>query len=139
MTDTVGDLMTPNPISLSPNATVTEAAKRMRDAGVGALLVERDGTLCGIMTDRDIAMRVVAGDRVPAHTRLGDVCSPNLATLSPGDRIGHAVALMRKKGIRRIPVTEGGKPVGVLSLGDLAQKLDPKSALAGISSAPANT
>lgn len=139
MSKTVRDLMTPNPIALPPEATVTEAAKQMRDAAVGSLLVQRNGSLCGILTDRDIAMRVVAQDRSPSRTPLADVCSPNLATLSPDDRIGHAVALMRKKGIRRIPVTQDGAVVGVLSLGDLARGLDPQSALAGISAAPSNS
>jgi CBS domain-containing protein len=134
----VRDVMTPNPIRLPPDASVSEAAKMMRDAGVGAIVVEGGGSIHGLLTDRDIAIRVIAEDHDPAQTPVEKVCSKALTTLSPNDDSDHAVKLMRAKAIRRIPIVENGHTVGILSLGDLAQQRDPTSALGGISSAPPN-
>lgn len=134
----VGDVMSKDPITVSAQATVIEAARHMRDSNVGAVLVEDNGKLCGIVTDRDLAVRVIATGRSPEKTKAGEVCSSELAMLTPDDDADNAVNLMRKKGIRRIPVHEAGKPVGILSLGDLAQDRDPKSALGGISAAAPN-
>jgi CBS domain-containing protein len=100
--------------------------------------VEKNGALCGIVTDRDIVVRCVAEGGDCDEMTLASICSPHLATLSPNDQIGNAIELMRKKAIRRIPVVEDGKAVGILSLGDLALERDPKSALGGISAAAAN-
>ena len=90
------------------------------------------------MTDRDVVIRVIAEGRDPATTKVADVCSTDVATVSPETPIATALGLMRDKAIRRIPVVEDGQPVGIVSLGDLAERQDPKSALADISSAPPN-
>jgi len=135
---TVRDAMTPDPRTVDAGATVTEAAKEMGDGDVGSILVTEAGTLSGIVTDRDIVVRAVAEGRDPDETRVGDVCTADPQTLSPDDDLGDAVGHVKASNVRRLPVVEDGKPVGILSLGDLAERLDPESALADISAAPAN-
>lgn len=134
----IQDVMTPNPIVCPATASLTDAARAMRDEDIGDVLVERDGTVCGIVTDRDIVVRSVADGMAPSEVRLGDICQDGLVSLAPGDDIEHAVELMRDKALRRLPVCEGGKAVGIVSLGDLAMRNDPRSALADISSEPPN-
>ena len=111
----------------------------MEKSHIGDVIVlDESSEVCGIVTDRDIALRVVAQGRDPAGTKLGEVCSRDLESLTPDDTVGDAVRLMTEKAIRRLPVTEGGKPVGIVSLGDLAATEDPESGLADISEAPPN-
>lgn len=133
------DLMTPHPVTLPSTATVGDAAAQMAQQDIGdVVVVDSDsGTVCGVVTDRDIVVRAVAKAMDPATTKLGDICTKDLITLSPDDAVEDAVSLMRTHSVRRIPVTEGGKAVGVVSLGDLALDRDPESALADISRAPA--
>lgn len=139
MAKTVREVMTPSPMSLPATASLIEAARTMRDKDVGAVLVTKDGTeLCGIVTDRDIVIRALAAGHDPEKTTLSTICSQELAELSPDASVHEAVNLMRDKAIRRIPVTEHGKPVGILSIGDLAVEEDPGSALGEISAKPPN-
>jgi CBS domain-containing protein len=138
MAQKIRDVMTSNPTVLSTSTPISEAAGAMRDRGIGSVIVRDDGSICGIVTDRDIAVRAVAESRDPKATKLGDICSRELTTLSPDDSIDKAVDLMRQKSIRRLPVVEGKQPVGIVSLGDLAMERDPKSALGDISAAPPN-
>jgi CBS domain-containing protein len=137
----VEDVMTRSPIALFESATVQEAALAMREADVGDVLVVRDddGVVCGILTDRDIVVRLVADGCDPAMTCVGEICSAHVAKIRPDEPIEQAVELMRDKAVRRLPVVASGRAVGVLSLGDLACCRDPRSALAEISMAPANT
>ena len=130
---TVGDVMTADPHCVDASATLAEAAQVMRDRDVGSVIVTEAGTATAIVTDRDIAVRAVADGRDPNETRVGDVSSGELATLSPDEEVGDAVRKMTDKDIRRLPVVEDGKPVGIVSLGDLAREQDPDSALADIS------
>ncbi len=139
MAETIREIMTNNPTTLSPDDKVIRAAEIMRDENVGAVLLKKKGKICGIVTDRDIAVRVVAEGKSAKAASLNSICSEQLATLSPDDKIDHAIELMRKKGIRRIPIADKGKPVGILSLGDLAICRDPASALGRISAASPNT
>ena len=136
--ETVQDVMTPDPITLPETAVIVDAARKMREVGIGDVVVLHGETVCGIVTDRDIVVRGVAEERDPRSTTLGEICSRELRTLSPNDQIGMAVRLMREHAIRRLPVVEGGRPVGILSLGDLAIGHDPESALADVSAAPPN-
>ncbi len=135
---TVRDAMTPDPRCVDASAAVTEAAKEMRDADVGAILVTESDSLSGIVTDRDIVLRSVAEGKDPTQVTAGDVSTSDPETLSPDDDLADAVRRVKQSNIRRLPVVEDGKPVGILSLGDLAQNLDPESVLADISAAPAN-
>jgi CBS domain-containing protein len=135
----VRDVMTPNPITVTESATVHEAALVMREADVGDVLVVRDGDVCGIVTDRDIVVRLVADAGDPTTTIVGEICSAQLTEVAPDDLVEHAIALMRSYAIRRLPVVGDSGPVGIVSLGDLAAVREPSSALADISMAPANT
>jgi len=110
----------------------------MRDFDVGAVLVLDNGQVRGIVTDRDIVVRGIAGGNYPATVKLAEICSRELTTLSPTDSVEEAVALMRDKSIRRLPVVEHGHPVGIVSLGDLAIEKDRHSTLGNISAAPPN-
>jgi CBS domain-containing protein len=132
------EVMTPAPVALPADTPVTEAAKRMRDQGIGAVLVYDDTTLCGLVTDRDIVIRAIAEDRSPSATTLGAICSDHLVTVGPDEPTSAAVQLMREKAVRRIPVVEDGQAIGILSLGDLALERDERSALADVSAAPPN-
>jgi len=139
MPEIIRDVMTASPRTLDARATVQEAAQTMLEHDIGDVIVCDGENVCGIVTDRDIIVRAVAPGKDPAATKLGDICSKELATLSPDDSVDDAVRLMRDKAIRRIPVVEGGKPVGVVTIGDLAIDLDRQSALADISNAPPNS
>lgn len=131
--------MSSDPVCLPAGSTVAAAAAAMRDADIGNVIVQDDGQVCGIVTDRDIVVRVVADGRAPDTVKLGEICSQDLTVVSPNDDVDDAVALMRGRALRRLPVVDGGRPVGIVSLGDLAVERDPESALGGISAAPANT
>jgi CBS domain-containing protein len=137
MTQRVRDVMSPATVAVEPMTTVTRAARLMREENVGDVLVTYDCDLFGLLTDRDIVLRSVADGRDPDATTVGSVCTPPpVVTLAPEDSTEHAVDLMRRHAVRRLPVVEhGGVPVGVVSLGDLAGTEDPHSALADISRA----
>jgi len=138
MTHHVRDVMTPNPIAMPATATAAEAAKAMRDRDVGNIIVLDEHRICGIVTDRDIVVRGLGAGRNPMQTKLGDICSRELTTVSPTDDVSTAIALMRDKAIRRLPVVENNRPVGIVSLGDLAVQRDQHSVLGEISAAPPN-
>jgi CBS domain-containing protein len=135
---TIGDIMTSQPITLPASASVLEAACAMRDSNIGDVIVADNEQICGIITDRDVVVRVTAEGREPARTQLAEICSQDLTTVSPTDSIDHAVQLMRQRAIRRLPVVENGRAVGIVSIGDLALERDPTSALSDISAAPSN-
>jgi len=134
----VQDMMTPDPITLPETASLADAAQKMREAGIGDVVVLDDGAVCGIVTDRDIVVRGIAEGRDPRSTTLAEICSRELTTLSPDDQIGTAARLMREHAVRRLPVVKRGRPVGILTIGDLAVQQDPESALADVSAAPPN-
>jgi CBS domain-containing protein len=138
---TVREVMTANPVALGGDTALVAAARSMRDRDVGVIIVLRsDGdTVCGVVTDRDIAMRAVADGWDPRRTRLDDVCSHDLVTLRPDDPVERAVELMRQHAVRRLPVVDDSNhPLGIISLGDLAVERDPGSALGEISAAEPN-
>jgi CBS domain-containing protein len=136
----IQDVMTPSPQTLPESTVVREAAEAMRANDIGDVIVVNDGgELTGILTDRDIVVRVVAEGRDPRATRIGDIASRDLTAVGPDDPVERAVALMREKAIRRLPAVDRGKVVGIVSIGDLALQRDPGSALADISAAPPNT
>jgi CBS domain-containing protein len=135
---TVEEMMTPHPIALPQTASVFDAAQKMRDASIGNVVVLDGQKVCGIVTDRDIVVRAIATGREPRSTKLTDICSRELTTLSPEDSVETAVRLMRQHAVRRLPVVKGDRPVGILTLGDLAIEKDGESALADVSAAPPN-
>lgn len=135
----IREVMTAKPLVIETSSTVADAAKAMKGAEVGPVpVVSSDGTLCGIVTDRDIVLRVVAEGLDPSATQVGTIASQRVFTLSPDDSVDAAVKLMREQAIRRLPIVEKEKLVGIVALGDLAQQQDPKSVLADISAAPPN-
>jgi CBS domain-containing protein len=130
----VSEVMTAMPETVSPTTTLHEAAQRMRDADIGDVLVGKDGGgIQGIVTDRDIAIRAVAEGRDPSTTTVASVLSGDLQSVSPSDTIQVAAARMRSANVRRLPVMEAGRAVGIVSLGDLAIATDSGATLADIS------
>jgi CBS domain-containing protein len=134
----VREVMTENPVVLPKDASIVEAARLMRDHGIGDVIVVDGERAEGIVTDRDIVIRAVAEGTAPGEVRMQDVLSGELAAVTPDDPVERAIALMREKAIRRVPVVESGRPVGVVSIGDLAVQRDEDSALADISEEPPN-
>jgi CBS domain-containing protein len=139
MAQQIRELMTPNPVALPGTASVHEAARAMRDAQIGDMIVIENNQVCGMVTDRDLVVRILAETRDPATTTLADICSHSIVTVTPTESVEEAVRLMRTHAIRRLPVVDGGQAVGIVSLGDLAVERDPGSALGKISGAPPNT
>jgi len=133
MAQSIREVMTADPVTVPPTATVADAAKAMRDRDMGDVLVAEGGRISGIVTDRDIVVRAVADGRDPSSTPVTEVCSTDPITLSPTDSVGDAVRIMRDKAVRRVPVVEDGRPVGIVAIGDLAVAYDQDSALADIS------
>ena len=134
---TIDQVMTRDPKTLGVTATIEEAARLMRDEHIGDLVVtEGDGTTCGVVTDRDLVVRAIAERRKPGNTRLGEICTRDPVVIEASSTIEDAVKLMAERSIRRVPVVNSGKLVGIVSLGDLAQARDPESALGAISAAP---
>jgi CBS domain-containing protein len=138
MTQTLQEVMTRELQTCPPSTTLADAARYMRDQSVGDVLVEQDGRLVGIVTDRDIVVRAIAEGADPNASPIGDICSQDLTTLSPNDTVDDALRVMREKSLRRLPVSENGQPVGIVSLGDLAIEGNAESALEDISSAAPN-
>lgn len=120
------DIMTANPQCVTPDDTVTHVAEIMRDSDVGSVpVVEDQGTmrLTGLVTDRDIALRVVAAGRNSADLLTRDVMSSRITTVNPDDDIEHVLDLMKSEQIRRIPVVEGDRIVGIIAQADVAVDL----------------
>lgn len=138
MSQRVSDVMTQKPVVLDAKCTVTEAARRMRNEDLGDVLVQEQGAVCGIVTDRDLVVRCIAEGDDPQEATLGEICTKQLATLDADDSVDEAVEMMESQAIRRLPVLKEGQAVGILSLGDLAKLRDPESVLGKISAAPAS-
>ena len=109
MAQHIRELMTPNPVALPGTASVHEAARAMRDAQIGDVMVIEHDQVCGIVTDRDIVVRTVAERQDSATTILADICSHSLVTVTPTDSVEEAVRLMCTHAIRRLPVVDGGQ------------------------------
>jgi CBS domain-containing protein len=125
-------------VTLPPGATVAEAAEQMRINEIGNVLVAEDDKLFGVVTDRDLVVKAMALGLDPQRTPLERVCTQETVTIGPDADVAQAVQLMADNALRRLPVLADNKIVGILSLGDLAVKRDPDSALGEISSAPPN-
>jgi CBS domain-containing protein len=137
MVQRVADVMTPAPTSVDATDTIEAAARAMASGDVGALIVESESRIVGIITDRDIVVRGLAEGRGLDAT-VGEIASDQLVTVGPGDPVATAVEVMRDAAVRRVPVMDGDTAVGIVSIGDLAVERDPSSALADISEEPPN-
>jgi CBS domain-containing protein len=133
---TVSSVMTAMPVTLPENAKLTDAARVMRDHAIGTAMVVRDGQLCGLLTDRDIVVRALAAGSDPAAVPAGEICTPGPVTVQPDDDVDTVIDLMRDRAVRRVPVVQHGKPVGMVSLGDLAVKRSDMPLLADICAVP---
>jgi CBS domain-containing protein len=138
MTQSIREVMTRDVVTMPATATAAEAARKMRDGDIGDVVVLDERQVCGIVTDRDIVIRGIAEGRDPSTTKLADICSRDLTTVTPDADVSEAIRLMKAKALRRLPVVEGNQPIGIVSLGDLAVERDPRSVLGEISTAPPN-
>ncbi|MGH3259520.1 MAG: CBS domain-containing protein [Streptosporangiaceae bacterium] len=133
----VRDLMTPGPIGVDYHQSIAEAARTMRDWGVGAVLVTKDEVVHGLVTDRDLVVRAMAESMAPDEP-VGPLSSSDLVGVSADEDAEVAVRLMREHAVRRLPVIDDGQIAGMVSLGDLALEAEPASALAAVSQARSN-
>ena len=138
MAQAIREVMTEPIETCEPGSSIQDAARKMQNGDFGAIVVAEDNELRGLLTDRDIVVRAVAEGRDPSDVKVEEICSKDLTSLSPDDTAEEAVKLMREHSVRRIPVVEEDKPVGIVSIGDLAVSRDEQSALADISAASPN-
>jgi len=124
------DVMTETLTTCSPHDSVAKAAKLMRDRNIGDVLVTDDRRLVGILTDRDIALRVTAKSHNPDQVSVHDVMSTRVLTGEPSWDLDHIAKTMGKHQIRRLPIAENGVPIGMVSLSDIALQNDHKSHVA---------
>jgi CBS domain-containing protein len=127
MAKKITDSMTSNPCAIEADKPVSYAAKMMRDEDVGFAPVVEGDRLIGTLTDRDIAVRVVAEGRDPAETLVRDVATNNLITVDPEDDLDEAMKLMARHQVRRLAVVQGGRLVGVVAQADVARDAKPKA------------
>ena len=136
----VSDVMTKQVVYLSSETTLDEAARVMKEADIGDVVVTDGASLAGLLTDRDIVVRAVAERADPSKTTIGSIITREVVMIEQHSSAGEAVSLMRERNIRRVLVCDSErKLVGIVSLGDLAMQLDPTSALADISEATPTT
>jgi len=120
----IRDLMTTNPQTVEPSTPIVEVARVMRDADVGPVPVVEGDRLVGLVTDRDIVVRVVADGKDPSSTTVGEIMSTDLVTVDPDQPLDEALRLMATHQVRRLPVTEeDGRPVGIVAQADIAREL----------------
>jgi CBS domain-containing protein len=138
MPQAVSEVMTKKPLALQAGTSLVEAARAMRNHDVGDVLVLSGDVVRGIVTDRDLVVRALAEGRDPASTVLSQICSEELVSVKPQDSVDHVLELMRRHAVRRLPVVENGRALGIVSIGDLAVERDLGSALGQISAADPN-
>src|SRR5438128_7538709 len=122
----VRDVMSSQPRSVDPGTPVTEAAKLMKQDDVGSLPVVEGGRLVGIVTDRDIVVRAVANGGDVSSKKVADVASKDVQTVEPEQDLDEALRLMAQNQVRRLPVVEGGRLVGILAQADVAEHASEK-------------
>ena len=135
----VDEFMNPNVVSISPEESAALAARLLSRHNLGSLPVcSEGGNLRGIVTDRDIVLRCVAAEISPESTRVGEIMTKNVVTVTPEDDVREAARIMSSKQVRRLPVVREGRVVGMLSLGDMAKSnrfnIEASKALSEISS-----
>lgn len=133
----VREVMTTMPIQVRPATTVGDVAKLMREQDIGSVLVADDNGVVGVVTDRDLVVRVLADDRGPA-VQVGAAATGRPCCVGPADDTDAVREMMRANAVRRVPVVENGVAVGIVSLGDLAQTQDQDSLLGDVSAAEPN-
>jgi CBS domain-containing protein len=124
---TVRDLMTAGPTSIASDAMAVEAARRMLSEDVGSLPVVDGETLVGMVTDRDLVLKVVAKDLDPNKVPVSDVCTQNPVTVGAEESLDEALQRMAKEQVRRLPVVSDGQLVGILAQADVARHTNAES------------
>jgi CBS domain-containing protein len=122
----IREVMTPGPETIQADKPAAEAAKLMKKADAGMIPVVEDGNLFGTVTDRDIVLRVVAEGKDPQSTAVRDIASTEPVTIGPEQDLDEALQLMARHQIRRLPVVEEGRLVGVLAQADVAREGDER-------------
>jgi CBS domain-containing protein len=112
--------MTESPTTISPQMNAFDAAGLMKSQDIGVLPVVEDTKLVGLVTDRDLVLRVLAERKNPIEVKVGDICTSTPVTVTPDMKLSEARELMEQHKVRRLPVMKGEELVGVLSLGDVA-------------------
>lgn len=135
---TVHDVMTKNPVSLSSDSSVVDAAKAMRDHQIGSVVVMERDRPCGIVTDRDIAVRAVATGSDAKSTKLADICSHDLAMVRPDQSVEDAIQMMKSHDVKRVVVMTDSHLDGIVSLGDLTARGEGQDVHKDISKAEPN-
>lgn len=126
--------MSPQVVYLPAETTLDEAARAMREKDIGDVVVTEGASLAGVVTDRDIVVRAVAERKDPASTTIASVATRDIIMIEQNASAADAANLMRERGVRRVLVCDADRQlVGIISLGDLAMRLDPTSALSEIS------
>lgn len=116
----LSDVMTRQVFSLSSNSSIREVADEMKRLNVGAIPIVENNKPVGIITDRDIVLRTISQNKDPLSVKAGDIMSTDLVFGSPDMDVDDAAALMSRYQIRRLPIVENDKLIGIVSLGDLA-------------------
>ena len=130
---TVGEFMTTRLVTMDGTDTLAAAAQEMRDSAIGDVIVTKGDDLVGIVTDRDITVRGVAEQLDVNTATLNQIITSDVITVNQYDDAVAAADLMRTYGVRRLPVIDDGRLIGLVSLGDLAVEREPQSVLADIS------
>lgn len=112
---------TPEIFAVSPDASVLDAIKLMAEKGVGAVLAMQGARLCGIVSERDYARKVVLQGRSSSNTPVRDIMTAKVVTVRPDDSVDHCMQVVTEHRIRHLPVVEGDAIVGVISIGDLVK------------------
>ena len=122
----VREIMTREPSTLAPASTIGEAATIMRQDDCGSVPIVDGGRLVGIITDRDIVVRVLAGGKDPKTTRVSDAMTADPVTVGPDSSVDDAQKVMAEHQVRRLPVVEDGRLVGLVVIGQVARRDDVK-------------
>ena len=126
MAKKIREVMTPAPETIQADRPAAEAAKKMKEADAGMIPVMTNGNLLGTVTDRDIALRIVAEGKDPQSTPVGEIASTDLVTVTPDEDLDAALQKMAKHQVRRLPVVEDGRLIGVVAQADVAREGDEK-------------
>lgn len=118
----VREIMTTRIVSVEPNTTVHDAAVMMNRNNIGAVPVVESGNVRGMLTDRDIVLRCVAENRDASGLKVADICSQGAVSVRPEQNVSEAMNLMSTEQVRRLPVVDNGRIVGMLSLADVARE-----------------
>jgi CBS domain-containing protein len=121
MAKSIREVMTTDVRACEPNVAVTDAAKLMAKEDVGPIPIVEEGRLVGLITDRDIVVRVIAEGKDPKLTKVGQIATKDLVNVSPDADLDEALKLMAERQVRRLPVVEGDRLIGIVAQADVAR------------------